>query len=350
MGSIDTSSHNDQPRRPMILFTSPRTTSNLFMHLFKKHPSLSLFGYSFFVAYMNGPEKRLGIEREMANPGGLGCDQSTETFQFAFERLQGSMAKAIHDGRTPLLKEHAFVIMHPRVVEKHLGLSEGQFAPTGTQIIDKSTEPPSVSSGMNPTIYPDHFLQSLAPIILFRHPAKAFPSFLRAETRAKIDSDLTSPFWATTTCLHWQVILFKWYKEQAEAFKTATQGATDGSTAVDVAEPLVIEADDLLHSETLVHKLCLKFHLDPAYVQYQWEAVAESQKVNQAPSVHAYMSTLHNSTGIVKSEERDVDLDLDKEKAKWIEEFGEHDGKAMAACVDGAMDDYYFLREQRLRG
>ncbi|KAL9128786.1 MAG: hypothetical protein Q9217_002595 [Psora testacea] len=361
MGSIDTLPQFLPGQRPIFLFTHPRSASNLFMRLFSNHPQLSPVGYSFFNAFMCGPEKQYRQDHpDLVGPTGVVIDVSKETFQVAYDRLQDSVAKAMKNGKTPLLKEHVFVITQQHRTEEVLGADHNYPALKAPQVVDKTVKPYATASPTNPTLLPDRFLQALRPIILFRHPAKAIPSMFRALTKANTPPDFSGPDFPVSSSLHWEVLLFKWYKEQAAiaAGKIAPAGAepphdlgtaaTAAAITTDIAEPLVIEADDLTNSDFLVQKLCLKLDVDPAYVQYQWEAVPDAQKALQNASVKAFLSTLHSSTGIVRSEVRDVDLDLDREKEAWIREFGVEDGLAIARFVDANMEDYYFLRAQRL--
>ena len=355
MGSIDAPVHDESIPRSIFLFTHPRTASNLFVRLFSNHPQLSSIGYSFFNAFMHGPEKQYQHEHpDPQNPGGIVIDNSRETFQVAFDRLHESMSKAIKEGKTPLLKEHAFVVTKQQPANETA--AEPSSAGIIPQVIDKSIEPHAEASRTNPTLLPDRFLQSLVPVILYRHPAKAVPSMYRTLSQAEQSPEITSPDFAIHSSLHAQVLLLKWYKDQRAAAAAAVENLATAlingldPTTTEAVDPLVIEADDLINSDMLVQKLCHRLHIDPAHVRYQWEAVSDAQNPQLGPAAKVFLGTLNSSTGILKSGVRDVDVDLEKEKEKWIAEFGEEEAKGILALVEGNMEDYYYLRDQRLTG
>ena len=120
---------------------------------------------------MLGSKKQYrGHYADSAKPAGIAIDNSEETFQLAFKTLQNSMAQAIEHGRISLVEEH-LCIVRSHLAEGNLDIKNDPFSITVPQIVNKSIEPHFVPSVANPKILSDRFLQSLAPIILFRHPA-----------------------------------------------------------------------------------------------------------------------------------------------------------------------------------
>ena len=95
-----------------------------------------------------------------------------------------------------------------------------------------------------------------------------------------------------------------------------------------------------MHCAEIVQTL----NINPAFIKFQWEAVPEVQKAQQDATMNAFMSTMQSFTGTVKSETRDVDIDLDKETEKWVDEFGNRDTQAIAEYVEAAFKDYHYLR------
>ena len=74
----------------------------------------------------------------------------------------------------------------------------------------------------------------------------------------------------------------------------------------------------------------------------------EVQKAQQDATINAFMSTMQSFTETVKSETRDVDIDLDKETENWVDGFGNRDTQAIAEYVEAAIRDYHYLRLHRL--
>ena len=82
-------------------------------------------------------------------------------------------------------------------------------------------------------------------------------------------------------------------------------------------------------------------------MQTQWEEVTDEQKVKQGALITRFLSTIQKSTGIIKSGKTDG-LDLEKEKAKLVGDFGEEIGEMLMGFIQRAMPDYEFLKEYRL--
>ncbi|KAL9631999.1 MAG: hypothetical protein Q9164_005581, partial [Protoblastenia rupestris] len=208
---------NPPTRHPIFLFTHPRSASNLFMRLFSNHPEISTTAYSFFNAYMHGPEKQYrGHFPDPANPGGIIIDNSNETFQVAFERCQDAITSAMQENKSPLLKEHGFVITQPHIIKETLQLHPDDCPATTPRILDNNNNkqtttspPPTTASYTNPTLLPDHLLRSITPIILYRHPAKAIPSMYRALSKANSPPTSKNPDFAILASLAWHVHLIK---------------------------------------------------------------------------------------------------------------------------------------------
>jgi hypothetical protein len=92
-----------------------------------------------------------------------------------------------------------------------------------------------------------------------------------------------------------------------------------------------------------VRQLCLETGLDGGAVQYQWE---ERQEEN--PLKASFLSTINGSTGIVKGLDS-KGLDVQREKGKWREQFGEEASEELERLVREAMGDYEYLLSKRTR-
>ena len=105
----------------------------------------------------------------------------------------------------------------------------------------------------------------------------------------------------------------------------------------------ILDADDIMKDREAVRQLCREIEFDPDAVQYEWEAREETD-----PAKAAFLSTIAASTGIKPGLEARC-LDIEAEKAKWVEEFGEVDAADLAKAVEAAMPDYEYLLSHRVR-
>jgi len=179
----------------------------------------------------------------------------------------------------------------------------------------------------NPTFLPDDFLLAMQPVFQIRHPVLMFPSLVRAQAKVLPNSHPSVPRLVVTLTLHNSRALFDWYLNHPSALS-----------------PKVIDADDIMKNREAVRALCREIDFDPDAVQYEWETREETD-----PQKAAFLSTIAASTGIKPGlEARGVDVEA--EKAKWVEEFGEKDAGDLARAVEAAMPDYEYLLSHRVRG
>lgn len=197
---------------------------------------------------------------------------------------------------------------------------------------DGSPKPPfrlrPNETNTNPTYLPDSFLLALQPVFQIRHPALMFPSFLRAQSKVLADLHPTSPTISACTTLRFSRQLYDWYASHPSS-----------------QPPKIIDADDIMNNRAAVRQLCVETGLDPDAVQYEWD-VAEEEK---DPRKAAFLSTINASQGIKKGLDA-RSIDVEAERVKWTQEWGERDAEDMARLVYEAMPDYEYLLKRRVRG
>lgn len=179
----------------------------------------------------------------------------------------------------------------------------------------------------NPSFLPDDFLLSMQPIFQIRHPVAMFPSLVRTQKKIFADSRPSNARFVALLTLRYSRALYDWY-----------------STHEHGMAPKVIDADDIMNNPAAVRQLCNETGLDPNAVQYEWETREEADPMK----VH-FLSTLNASKGI-KSGLQARDLDIETEKTKWVEEFGQQDADDLAKTVYEAMPDYEYLLKRRVKG
>jgi hypothetical protein len=200
----------------------------------------------------------------------------------------------------------------------------------------------SSATSTNPTVLPDSFLRTLSPVIVIRHPARMIPSYYRA-MKNSIGIDLYDGDFPTIASFLWSRLVFDWYAQHV-CGSPSLPGPKKKSERTGPSWPIVIDGDDLINDENVAKDFCKQMQIDPQYLQTSWDMIPEEQRANQGIMLTAFLSTIQKSTGIVKSQE----VDMDKEKEKLLAEFGEEVGGTLAEFVEMAMPDYLLLREYRL--
>jgi hypothetical protein len=231
-------------------------------------------------------------------------------------------------GNKVFIKEHAVFLFGPDKIFSGVFPKDAGAIPALTL---QERDQPSESKHTNPSSLPDHLLVSLQPIFQIRHPILMFPSMVRAERDAmKRDGQpaIRPRDHIISTCLRLRYTreLYDWYSSQHDA-----------------PTPRIIDADDIMNDRDAVRKLCMQTGMNPDAVQYEWE-----QRTCDDPLVARFLSTINASKGILPGLAA-KGLDLEREKEKWVKEFGEEDGEDLAQSVRDAMPDYEFLVARRTR-
>lgn len=309
------------------------------------HPRLTTIEYPFYSAYFLGPEKltRVFLPEAVMPKAQLDVTRD-ENYQKAFDRLQDSMSAARAEGKTPIVKEHVFFFSKPKIVAANIPDDAVRTVIDRPMLLDKYNPTATVSIA-NPTILPDSFLKSVSPIILFRHPARVIPSYCRAVQRTGL-LDVHDEEFPVGASLRWPTLLFDWYADRVTGRKNTL--SIPGQENPKGAWPVLIEADDFIHEEHLIPNLCALLGLDPSEIKYEWDVAPQEKKQQQNPMLASFLSTMQNSTGIVKDQKRDSEMVLAEEKKGWIDEFGAEIADVIERYVDLAMVDYHYLRQYKL--
>jgi hypothetical protein len=201
-------------------------------------------------------------------------------------------------------------------------------------------------SANNPTIFPDGYLATWRLTFLIRHPALAFPSFYRAmrhlESEDFAESHEIQPMMELNTTLRWTRQLYNWCCEHKIGYDSG------------LPLPLILDAEDVIHSPKVVIKYADLIGLDPARVRFEWEAgIAKSAHINWSGTGERgpetiMKATIDNSSSILKDKTPAL-VDISLERRGWDLEFGEIFGRQMEKWVRDAMPDYDYLRARRLQ-
>ena len=226
-------------------------------------------------------------------------------------------------GKQVFVKEHAPFLWAPDRFFSALYPSDSDKLPA-LFVHERGTTPDKVHT--NPTSLPDTFLLKFQPIFQIRHPILMFPSLIRAQKDVDLVDNTLGPFADIMLRLKYTRELYDWY---------ATHGAPAGIV------PRIIDADDIMNSPETVRLLCSQTGLDPDSVAYEWESRQEAD-----PLRARFLSTISASKGIIPGLAA-KGKSVETERKKWIEEFGEKDGRELARFVDDAMPDYEYLFAKR---
>jgi hypothetical protein len=272
----------------IFVFTHPRTASNLFIRLFESHPDLSIVSYPFQDAFFWGPD------RTICSQGPLSTQRTIPdaTYQNRFNQLQQFVVNAEAAGKIPFIKEHIYYITDPQIIPANVTcLPKGApFIPNTTPTIDDgaSASAKSISLPNNPTALSNEFLTTLSPVILIRHPAKIIPSYYRLSKDAH-GTTVFDEFFPVNASLRWSRLIFDWYAEYY-------------SISGIEKRPIVIDAEDMINdSRNVIEKFCEITGLDPKHVQWSWSEKPDSLR-------RSFMSTLWNSTGIIRGDQVSISL------------------------------------------
>lgn len=191
-----------------------------------------------------------------------------------------------------------------------------------------SSEPIHLKSE-NFSLVPDDLLlrPGTIPLISIRDPRLCVPSAYRVLERMNLPHGGSRAFFLTTTCNVWNCVLYNFYKSHG-------------------IEPVVVDADDYMTSETFVRSLCVRLGLDPSKVQFEWDAASSEQKEKEIhPMQYASQNTLYESSGVIAGKAA-KDFDFTDVSVKWKEEFGD-DAGLIEEMVGLAMPHYQYLHERR---
>ncbi|KAJ5794692.1 hypothetical protein N7457_001291 [Penicillium paradoxum] len=341
-------------QKRLFMITSPRTGSNLFMHLLAlpEQPNTvceESNGYFFLPAIRHMRELGV-IERPYSEWTQEERAELAGGFQECFNKLYSHVDAAQADGKTVIVKEHSQFLVQPTALMKFRSMPEDVASITddpwrvqlpGTLCKEDKSNLPSLSPE-NDTLLPDAFLMTGLPTFLIRHPIRVFPSYYRTfvffKDNNKGQMQEIQGLLSRMMTLRWTRRLYDWYKHMW--LRVGAEACPQG--------PIILDADDFMVSPQLMGKYCRLVGLDESKLQFSWEPVDPEKVAKYEPARQRMRDTLMASSGIRK-DKLAVNLELEVELEKWKEEFGVEQGLQIRDWVVEAMDDYTYLKSQRLR-
>ncbi|KAH6680513.1 hypothetical protein B0J14DRAFT_266955 [Halenospora varia] len=330
------------PPRRVFLITGPRTASNLLVKILapdsqpEVQPAGPHGGYYFLPAVLT--INQLHVRGKHVDEW-TGDERSKmmQAYQAGLNTLEAYVKQAESSGKIAFVKEHANMFFGPQAASKlQFPGREVKDTPWVAELAGKTER-----SAKNETLIPDELLKTLTPAFLIRHPALAFPSFLR--TLVKLPPGVVSSIEAELPIGMTFTAHRSMYEFYADLYSKGPK--EDGESW-----PLVLEADDVINNQEVVVRMAELLGLDSSKLQFSWDAKTKEQ-IEQTPAIwNVMLSSLNASNGILPEKAAsNQTLDIDVETKKWKEEFGEERGAIVERLVREAMPDYEYLKSKRMR-
>lgn len=205
------------------------------------------------------------------------------------------------------------------------------FFPASPDCIVEYVKAPSAEmpTGNNFTLVPKELLlhPGTVPVITIRNPLMVVPSAYRA-MRAVINGGGKANM-LVITCHIWARFLFDFYSANG-------------------IEPVVIDADDYMTSESFVRELCRKTGLNPEEAVFSWSTATDEEQQKLAKPFAAVQTTLMGSTAANPGRAA-KNVDLAAEEAQWEKEFGTKTYHEIRELINLAMPHFNYLYERRLQ-
>lgn len=336
------SDNNDSPRdaqqpKRFMLISNPRTCSNLLVRILAleqqphtKHGSYHFLECTIAMCANNMWEQNTDAWTEEQK------QTVHKMYQDGIENLERDVTPD-DDTKICFTKEHVETFTEPTALGRFVhGEKSSEIKPWTWEIPGYASE----YSASNQTIFPDAYLESWNPIFLVRHPARAFESIYRSimdvsktPIVAEASEESIQKLIESHMTLSWTRDLYEWY----------------GGRGFD---PIVIDAEDVVvNTEALTQRLARYIGFDGEKLQYSWNECGQDVQAKQEAHVRRMLSSLNESKG-VKADPSKLSSHIKSAEEllpKWTEEFGEQTANHMKRWVEGAMPDYEYLRERRMR-
>ncbi|KAF9885191.1 hypothetical protein FE257_000642 [Aspergillus nanangensis] len=349
------------PRR-LLLVSCPRTASNLLLKIINLKEQSNVLaneqgGYFFFPAFTEGT-KRGRLAKRADEWTTEDRTEVQSAFQQCLNTLEDWSDRAIKEDKILFAKEHSFWFWNPTSLTANKssnGTADAQkYEPLFRLQFPNSYGPCNTFSSTNETVLPDEYLRTWRLAFLIRHPALMCPSLYRAMQKlvafGVLKKEELPGVMKTNMSLHWPRMLYDWAVEQG----------------IPGAEPLILDAHDVIHNPQAVVQFCEKAGLDPSKMIFEWKSkeipthqsatsqngsdqnVTGMDESTKKAAASVMLSSLIDSSGVLK-DKAPVTVDIAVESAKWKEEFGEEGGRLVEDGVLAAMSDYKYLKERRVR-
>lgn len=310
--------------------------------------------YYFFPAFLNAFDNRDLWAKPLSQWSIEERQSLQKVLQDGATKLDTDVMKAEDEGKVVFVKEHTTFMVEPST---WMGFQESTLAKlNGGEIqleVQKhqpwisdvaslsSATAPLFHNANNTTPLPDGYLATWHPTFLIRHPALAFPSYLKQVGNGgflKTNPQMT---------LRYTRKLYEFYCEHFG--KSTTQPTSSEDVRATSGQwPLVLSADDVIAQPAVLVRWCDISGLDSSKVLYEWKETSEEEKKKMHAVQVKMTESLQGSTGVLKDKLSDGVV-IEQERVKWLEQFGEEAAVWLERCVRDAMEDYEWLLERRLR-
>jgi hypothetical protein len=259
-------------------------------------------------------------------------------YQRCFDDMKTWLESQQAKGQSVFVKEHATFMATPEE-RSHLAFGIEHTHHPSLLVEDK---PYSTRSSQNFTVLPDQFLQTWLPTFLIRHPALAFPSYYRTI----IDLDGADQA-AADNYASFKNISIKHSRQLYDLYVQWRDKlpCSDGKRGV---WPIVLDAEDVVSCPETVTLYCALLNLDAGNLRFNWDALKQKDVSQMGRAQQVMRSTLSQSSGIDRTKTQGT-VHLASEVEKWVAEFGAAAAQEIARKVYEEMDDYEYLRSNRLR-
>lgn len=310
--------------------------------------------YYFFPAFLNAFDNRDLWAKPLSQWTIEERADLLKVLQSGANKLDGDVMAAEVEGKVLFVKEHTSFMVEPATWMEFQEASLAKLNNDETHETPRKHTPWTVDVGSlssataslfhhpnNTTPLPDAYLATWHPTFLIRHPALAFPSYLKQVGSGgflKMNPQMT---------LRYTRRLYEFYC--AHFGKSTTQPTSASDLVTTSAQwPLILSADDVISQPAVLARWCDLSGLDASKVLYKWKSTTEEEKKKMHPVQAKMTESLQGSTGVLKDKMSDGVV-IEQERMKWQEQFGEEAAVWLERWVRDAMDDYEYLLERRLR-
>jgi hypothetical protein len=325
----------ERPRH-VAVFSHPRTASNLILKILNIAEQPNVFTQPVMPDHHFTP----AIKVEFNDNGcvkGI-CELSEEKRKAMIEHygknlhtLDEYATRAASEGKIAFFREHCISLSDP--VAQYCFYSgasiEGEEA---WSIPSRGEDEKGRRTPLNRTVLSDAFLRQWFPIFVIRHPISAFSSYSRVLIKSESSEAKTQQQATMVNTYHWTRSLYDCYK-----YSFGING-------------IILDADDIMKNPQLLVNMSKSIGLDASKLKFTWAATQSAEeiaaKATHDPQHLEFMETLDRSTGIVKNKMRSS-VELEKEKEKWVEEFGQEHSLKLEEWVAAAMEDYMYLMRNK---
>ncbi|KAF5393114.1 hypothetical protein D9757_001093 [Collybiopsis confluens] len=260
------------------------------------------------------------------------------TYQAALDNIEKLFAEAQEKGKFCVVKEHTVYSFDAEFLKQYVdfgqrprpAMVDRRLDVIGTDEIELQLPSPPFP---NPTVLPDRLVATVTPVIIIRHPAYTFASYLRAA--ASYGGGVHSPEFELSGSLRWQRIIYDFYRAYYDKIDAQRKKAW----------PIVIDGDELVQdTRGQMKKFCELVGLSESEIQYSWESTGRPTD----RLLNAFIGTIKESTGVIKGPNSLRDPNLDEQTKNWTEEWGEEIAGKLREAVTSSLDDYQYLRARCL--